>query len=343
MKIAIIGLGQVAMADALALARVHDVVMTGPLPDRVEAINRGAYGLSDPALASYVQDTPLRLRAELDTARALSCADMVVLSTPLSRDPQTGAASLVELDTRIEFAARAVPHAPIVVRSAVPVGYCEGKRVDTRGGKIVYAPETGRPGHMLSDVLYPEIILIGDRHALGLRVLDVLKSATLRGEASTCCTGPTEAELTRHLAVILRVAQGGGDMDRMSLHQVLAARRMAEELCAPTPDPAVPDQDHAIPLLARMARKLGQHDDTRTITPFAGQQACIAFHDTPGATCLAQDSRRIRARLGAAGIVTHAHDTAPPPRASQALNPPAPAHVAHQAGAEAGFMPCAVT
>ncbi|MCC5992413.1 MAG: hypothetical protein JJT99_07800 [Rhodobacteraceae bacterium] len=233
MKIAIIGLGRVAMADALALARLHQVVMTGPLPDRIEAINRGEYGLHDPALDDYCTRHRLDLRAVHDTAQAIADAEMVFISAPLSRDPLSGDFNLVEMDTRIEFVARRAPMAPIVVRSAVPVGYCEAKRVELKGAKIVYAPEFCREGHMLSDNLYPKFLIVGDRHALGRRVLNVLQGAALRAAIPTRQMGLTEAELTRHLSIMMKAARVSyfNELDSYALHHGLDARQIIDGVC----------------------------------------------------------------------------------------------------------------
>lgn len=200
MKIAIIGLGCVATADALALARSHEVVMTGPVPDRVDAINQGEYGLEDPCLETYLASHSLDLKATLDTRAALANADMVFISSPLAADPDTGAVRLVELDSRIELANRLLPFTPIVVRSAVPVGYCEARRIALKGAKIVFAPEFSRTGHMLTDVLHPKFLIVGDEYALGAAVLAVLKSAAVDNDVPSRQLALMEAESLRNLA-----------------------------------------------------------------------------------------------------------------------------------------------
>lgn len=331
MKIAIIGLGRVAMADALALARVHQVVMTGPVPDRIAAINRGEYGLSDPALSDYCARHKLDLRAVHDTGQAIADADMVFISAPLSRDPLSGDFSLVELDTRIEFAARRVPAAPIVVRSAVPVGYCEAKRVELKGAKIVYAPEFCREGHMLSDNLHPKFLIVGDRHALGRRVLDVLQGAALRAEIPTRQMGLTEAELTRHLSIMMKAARVSyfNELDSYALHHRLDARQIIDGVCL---DPRIgshannPCFGFAHSSLPLSAESLKANLDPARLPILSGlEQAHNARFDAlarqitarkPGAVGIYQPGptgplpaalERLKHRLEAAGIATRIH------------------------------------
>ncbi len=328
MKIAIIGLGRVAMADALALSRTHQVVMTGPVPDRVDAINRGEFGLSDPGLSAYLAAHSLNLRAELETAKALEHADMVFISTPLSLDPETGVASLVELDTRIELAARRLPHAPIVVRSAVPVGYCEAKRVSLRGAKIVYAPEFCREGHMLSDILNPGFLIVGDRHALGRRVLEILKTAALRSDIPTRQMGLTEAELTRHLSVMFQAARVAyfNELDSYAMHHGLDARQIINGICldprigAHSNNPCFGFGNQTLPLSAHM---LDAHLDVSRTPIIAGLDranvarvdmltrqitgqgpAAVGFYIPGDSGPVPEALSQIRTRLEAAGIRT---------------------------------------
>ncbi len=328
MKIAIIGLGRVAMADALALARCHEVVMTGPVPDRVDAINRGEYGLNDPGLKTYLDSHVLNLRAMLDTAAALDLADMVLVSVPLSLDPETGRPALVELDTRIELAARRLPSAPIVVRSAVPVGYCEARRVALKGAKIVYAPEFCREGHMLTDILYPDFLIVGDRHSLGRRVLEVLQSAALRSDVPTRQMGLAEAELTRHLSLMLQAARVAyfNELDSYALHHGLNARQIIDGICL---DPRIgthannPCFGYAHRTLPLSAQLLDSHLDAARTPIIAGLDSAhaarlemlmqqitgcdpqlVGFYLPQGTGALPETLATLKTRLEAAGIRT---------------------------------------
>jgi UDPglucose 6-dehydrogenase len=202
MKIVMIGLGTVALADALALGRENDVIVTGPVPDRVDAINSGEFLLSDPCLAAYLRDHPVRLQAMLDPRAALDGAQMVFVSAPLSRDPDTNALRTIELESRIELAAQMLPNAPIVIRSAVPVGFTDAMRHRLKGAKLVYAPEFSRYGHALSDVLTPAFLIVGDRSNLGTQVGEMLQSAALAKDIPLRQMRPTEAEALRHLSVL---------------------------------------------------------------------------------------------------------------------------------------------
>lgn len=335
MKIAIIGLGGVALADALALARTHEVVMTGPVPDRVEAINTGAFDLCDPALAPYLARYPLRLSASLHTDAALDGADAVIVAPPLSFDPETGAAQLAELDSRIEMAARRRPGALIVVRSAVPVGYCAARRAETGSPRIVYAPEFAREGHRLSAVLHPQFLIVGDRGAAGKKALALLAEAALSDAIPTRAIGPAEAELTRHLSTLFQAARLAyfNELDSYALHHGLDARQIIDgvsldprigphannpcfgyssrslplsvNMLAPHLDPA------RTPLLASLETAHSARAQALTHQIVQRAPGVVAFYAPADATALPSGLAQIRARLEASGIATYVQRTLP--------------------------------
>jgi hypothetical protein len=303
MKIAIIGLGAVALADSLALARHHDVVMTGPVPDRVEAINRADYALPDPSLAPYLAAHKLNLRATLDTRAALEGAGMIFISAPLSTDPATGALQLAELDSRIEFAARQQGFAPIVLRSAVPVGYGAALMQRLQGVQLVYAPEFSRAGHMLADILHPAALVVGDHTSLGARVLGVLRSAALQGDAPARQMGQSDLELARQLAVFSKAPPARFFKGFRAAKLDLASTLGADWLC-----------------------------------PAMAPDAAVAIYQPDAWAPLPEPLRRIVAQLEAAGIPHRLEpETAAPhwparPRAQTAPHPLGAWHVAQAAG-----------
>ncbi|MBN8291202.1 hypothetical protein JI664_04425 [Rhodobacter sp. NTK016B] len=233
MRIAVIGLGFVAISDALALARQHEVVLTGPLPDRVDAINAGDLPLADPGVADYVAQNTLNLRATLDFDEALKGAGMVLISTPLPKDPERHGYRTAELDSRIEMAHERCPGVPIVIRSAVPIGYTEGLRSRLNSRSILYAPEFMREGHSLQDALSPAQIVIGDRGSLGEKVAAVFLGAALNTRIPVRRIGTAEAEAVKHFSqayLATRLAYFN-DLDSYAMTHGVDARKVIEGLC----------------------------------------------------------------------------------------------------------------
>lgn len=233
MRIAIIGLGLVALSDALAMARKHQVVLTGPVPDRVDAINAGRYPLPDPNLDAYVAGNPLMLSATVDTHAALKGADLVLVSAPLSLDAPDANPETTELESRIELAHRLCPGVPIVIRSTVPVGFTKMMRERLSSPSLVYVPEFLREGHALPDTLAPRFLVVGDRGALGSRVAAIMLSALDISGVPTRLTGPSEAEAIRHFSQAYLALRVGyfNELDSYAMTHGLQARPMIDGIC----------------------------------------------------------------------------------------------------------------
>ena len=199
MKIAILGLGHVALADALALARTHKVRLTGPVPDRIVAINARDFPLSDPMLAGYLARHPLDLAAGPDICATLQGAEMVFVSMPLSVDPATGDIATAEIESRIARALGDCPGVPVVIRSAVPLGFCARMMAEFPGAPLVLAPEF-LGAHALSDLLQGRDVVIGHQGALGARVGRVLTGASMRADVAIHQMPLPEAEAVMHFA-----------------------------------------------------------------------------------------------------------------------------------------------
>lgn len=283
MRITVIGLGIVGLSDALSLGRTHEVVVTGPVPDRIEAISRGEYPIEDPALAGYLAAHDLRISATLDTAAALQGAEMVLITSPLTQDPETGAYRTVELESRIEFAHARCPGVPIVIRSAVPIGFTEAMQARLGANALTTAPEFRREGAALTDALHPAHVTVGDRGLLGAKVGRVLASAALDEGVPVRRIGPSEAEAVKHFAQAYLAARVAyfNELDSYALAHALNARQVIEGVCL---DPRIgrhannPCFGYGGERLPRSARHLG--------TRFAGLPA----HVLPG-TPLANAAR----------------------------------------------------
>lgn len=264
MRITVIGLGIVGLSDALSLGRRHEVVVTGPVPDRIDAINRGDFLIRDPGLSAYLAAHPLRIRATLDTAEALQGADLVLITSPLTQDPETGAYRTVELESRIEFAHARCPGVPIVIRSAVPIGFTEAMQARLGPNALTCAPEFRREGASLTDALHPRHVTVGDRGPLGAKVGRALASAALADEVPVRRIGPAEAEAVTHFArayLAARVAYFN-ELDSYALAHDLNARQVIDGVCL---DPRIgrhannPCFGYGGEGLPRSARHLGAH------------------------------------------------------------------------------------
>ena len=233
MKIAIFGLGLVAQSDALVLGRNHDVTMTGPVPDRVDAINAGRFTLRDTMLEGFLASNRLSISATLNAHAAIEEADMILVSAPLAFSKQGDAPCTAELESRIEFAHARAPGIPIVIRSAVPVGFTERMRTRLGSNTLVYVPEFVREGQALKDALNPRLLIVGDRGPLGSRLSALLLSAIAARGVPTKLVGSSEAEAIKHFSQAYLALRVGyfNELDSYAMTHDLVARQVIDGIC----------------------------------------------------------------------------------------------------------------
>ena len=155
MRIVVIGCGHVGLANALLLARYHEVTAVDLLPERVAAICERS-----PALMGEAADWALRLTAVTDGREAYRRADYVLIATPTDYDPVQNHFDTSSVDQVARQVRAENPDAVIVIKSTIPVGYTMNLREEL-GGTVLFAPEFLREGKALYDNLHPSRIVVG--------------------------------------------------------------------------------------------------------------------------------------------------------------------------------------
>lgn len=81
MKFVVVGAGYVGMANALMLARQHQVVVLDVQADKVVSINQRRSPIDDQLAQRWLDEQCLALSATLDPVEAYAGADYVLIAT----------------------------------------------------------------------------------------------------------------------------------------------------------------------------------------------------------------------------------------------------------------------
>ena len=165
MKIAVAGTGYVGLSIATLLAQHNEVVAVDVVAEKVEMINRRISPIQDDYIERYLAEKPLNLRATLDAREAYSSAEMVIVAVPTNYDPLENHFDTHLIHEVVELVAEVNPKATIIIKSTVPVGFCQAlyERYRERGVELtlLFAPEFLRESKALYDNLYPSRIIVG--------------------------------------------------------------------------------------------------------------------------------------------------------------------------------------
>ena len=226
MKVTVVGLGYVGMANAVLLSKHHDVTAYDIDPVKVQLVRDRQSPIADELIEAALATGSAQLSATTDPASAYRDAEVVIIATPTDYNSDTHYFDTSSVESVIADILAIAANALIVVKSTIPVGFTRRMRDGHPGARILFAPEFLREGHALYDNLHPSRIIVSDPGPDAQMFAALLIEGAEDPEPPVMLTGSTEAEaikLFSNTYLAMRVAYFN-ELDTYAVQHGLDAR-----------------------------------------------------------------------------------------------------------------------
>lgn len=194
MKISVVGLGYVGLANALLLSQNNDVIAYDIVDEKIELLNKGISPLVDNEIEAFLTDKSLSIEFTTDFDKAINHGEYCIIATPTDYDEKKNYFNTSTVESVIEKGLTINPDTIFIIKSTVPVGYTKELKEKYNTENIIFSPEFLREGKALYDNLHPSRIIVGERSDRAEVFAKALLDNSYEEDVPVLLTDSTEAE-----------------------------------------------------------------------------------------------------------------------------------------------------
>ncbi|EAJ0340840.1 nucleotide sugar dehydrogenase [Campylobacter lari] len=238
MKICVVGIGYVGLANALMLCKNYEVTMLDIDSSKVDKINQRQSPIKDQMIEEYLTDTNNMIYATLDKGNAYSGCDYIIIAIPTNYNENTQCFDTKSIEKVMDDIVKFNKNAVVIIKSTIPIGYTRLLKTIFSVKDIVFCPEFLREGSALYDNLYPSRIIIGSKERDASKIAEIFTSSVLKKDVPVLFMNSEEAESVKLFSNTYLAMRVGffNELDMFAQNNKLNTEDIISGICA---DPRV--------------------------------------------------------------------------------------------------------
>ena len=234
MNVAVVGLGYVGIANLLLFSSNYNVWALDIDESKVNMINNNFSLQYNKNIVKHLMLKREMWKATIDSIEAYQMADYIIICLPTDYDPRKDCLNTYKIEEEICKINNINSKATIVIRSTVPIGYCETLNLRF-SNSIIYCPEFLREEKIYEDSFFPSRLVLGGEKGEADRFIELLKKCVKNSEnVRTIKANYQEAEsikLFSNAYLAMRVAYFN-ELDMYAEQNKLDSRKIIKGVCA---------------------------------------------------------------------------------------------------------------
>tara|TARA_B100000965_G_C19546570_1_gene738108 strand:+ start:200 stop:1366 length:1167 start_codon:yes stop_codon:yes gene_type:complete len=233
LKITIVGMGYVGLANGILLSKNNEVVILDICKEKIAKLNQKKSPIKDEKISEYLETNKLHIKATLNKSIAYENSDFIVICTPTDYDPISNRFDTKSIELILQESYKANKNATVVIKSTVPVGYTKTMKAQYPKRDIIFSPEFLREGSALQDNLYPSRIIVGGKSDNAKMFSKLMLDAAIKADIEVLFMNSTEAEAVKLFSntfLAMRIAFFN-ELDSYALAHNLDSKSIIDAVC----------------------------------------------------------------------------------------------------------------
>lgn len=233
MKIVIFGAGYVGLGNALLLAQKHKINLIDIDETKINLINNGQSPIKDSLISNHLKKNKNNITGDSKMSDGIKKSDYCILALPSNFNSKMRSFDTSAIEDTLKKLNSLNYTNHVVIRSTVPIGFCERISKKYKNLKVSFFPEFLREGNALHDSLYPSRIIAGGIKKNTKEFADILQESCKKKQVPILYTSLCEAESIKLLSntyLAMRIAFFN-ELDSFALTNKMSSKNIIEGIC----------------------------------------------------------------------------------------------------------------